>query len=113
MRIPECQNLINMLGTIEGEVERAQGDEKKNEEPDIMWAEVKTDTVLAQVKDLIVKLRVLIPHAVCTNCQGKLKAKCGLCHGRGLISRFRWDTVPDDVKKIRAKELKESAKEEK
>ena len=101
-RIPEVQNLIDTVRSVKGEAELAQKDD------DLMWAEVTLDTVIAGFNELITKLKVLIPHAVCTSCQGKLKTKCGLCHGRGLISKFRWDTVPAETKALRAKAIKEA-----
>ena len=103
-RIPECQNLIDTIRSVKGEAEIAQKDE------DPMWAEVTMDNVIALLNEVTTKLKVLIPYAVCTNCQGKLNKKCSLCHGRGLISKFRWDTVPEETQKLVIKEAKEAAK---
>jgi hypothetical protein len=99
-RIPECSNLIDSLRSVRGEVEIAQKDE------DPMWAEVTMDNVIALLNEATTKLKVLIPYTVCTNCQGKLNKKCALCHGRGLISKFRWDTVPKETQELVLKEVK-------
>jgi len=103
-RIPEVTNLIDSLRSVRGEVEIAQKDK------DPMWAEVTMDNVVALLNEVITKLKVLIPYTVCTTCQGKLNSKCALCHGRGLISKFRWDTVPEETQKLVIKAAKEVAK---
>ena len=102
LRIPECNNLIDSVRSVRGEVEIAQKDE------DPMWAEVTIDNVMALLNEVITKLKVLIPFTICTNCQGKLNKKCSLCHGRGLISKFRWDTVPKETQELVIKAAKEA-----
>lgn len=101
LRIPECQNILDTIRSVRGEAEIAQKDE------DPMWAEVTIDNVLAILGEAITKLKVLIPYTVCANCQGKVNKKCSLCHGRGLISKFRWDTVPKDQQELILKAVKE------
>lgn len=34
-------------------------------------------------------------YALCPSCQGRCRAKCGHCKGRGFLSRFAWNNVPD------------------
>ena len=42
--------------------------------------------------------------AVCTSCQGRDPSRCKLCKGRGILSKFAWDTfVPAEIKVIRSK----------
>lgn len=102
LRIPECTNLIDSIRSVRGEVELAE----KNDDP--MWAEVTKESVLAILNEAITKLKVLIPYTVCTSCQGKVNKKCSLCHGRGLISKFRWDTVPKETQELVIKAAKEA-----
>ena len=102
LRIPECNNLIDTIGSVKGEVEIAEKDD------DPMWAEVTKENVIAALNEVITKLKVLIPYTVCTTCQGKVNKKCNLCHGRGLISKFRWDTVPKETQELVIKAVKEA-----
>lgn len=42
--------------------------------------------------------------AVCTSCQGRMPERCTFCKGRGILSKFAWDScVPSEVKSIRHK----------
>ena len=102
LRIPECNNLIDTIRSVKGEVEIAEKDD------DPMWAEVTKENVIAALNEVITKLKVLIPYTVCTTCQGKVNKKCNLCHGRGLISKFRWDTVPKETQELVIKAVKEA-----
>lgn len=96
-RIPEVKNLISNLRTIRDEIVSRQADK------DLMYSEVNIDSVVAELNNAISQLKTAVPYAVCTNCQGKLADKCSLCKGRGLISKFRWDMVSDDIKQLRTK----------
>ena len=53
-----------------------------------------------------------IPYAVCTSCQGKAPDGCALCKGMGFISKFRWGTVPEEVRSLRTKEIEKQQKQE-
>jgi len=63
--------------------------------------------VLTSLKSLFADLKQLIPHAVCTTCQGHTRDKCTFCKGRGYLSEFLWKmAVPAEVKAIRQKAVK-------
>lgn len=42
-----------------------------------------------------------LPHVVCPTCNGHLKEKCQLCHGRGVISKHLYETVPAKMREMR------------
>ena len=50
-------------------------------------------------------LKLAMPYAVCTTCNGKYPEKCGLCKGRGFLSEFRYTSpaIKDSVRKLRVK----------
>jgi hypothetical protein len=100
-RTPEAQQLLTELSRIRGALRQAQ------ESKDLLFAEVSYSTALAAADQLYASLKTAIPYAVCTSCQGKTKDQCVLCHKRGFISQFKWDTcVPKETKAIRAKAQK-------
>lgn len=96
-RIPEVKNLISQVRSIRDELVTRQTNK------DMMYVEVNIDSVVAELNNAIAQLKTAVPYAVCTNCQGKLRDKCSLCRGRGLISKYRWDMVADEIKKLRTK----------
>lgn len=73
------------------------------EDQDVVFAEVKNGT-LADLHAIYTALKCVVPHAVCTSCQGRNRKKCSLCKGRGFISSFAWKTfVPEEIRKMRSK----------
>lgn len=96
-RIPEVKNLISQLRSIRDELVQRQTD------LDLMYVEVNIDSAVAEINNAVALLKTAVPYAVCTSCQGKLREKCSLCRGRGLISKYRWDLVPDEIKQLRTK----------
>lgn len=105
-RSQEIQDILSDLSGIKGVIERAQ------ESDDPMWREVDFSGAIATIGLLWTKVKTAKPYAVCAYCQGMTPDKCTFCRGRGLISKFRWDTsVPTELKAIRARgieKLKES-----
>lgn len=75
---------------------------------DLMYGEVNFSAALGDLDKLISNLSTSMPYAVCTQCQGQPKTQpkgeCRMCKGRGVISKFRWNTlVPSEIKKMREK----------
>lgn len=72
---------------------------------DKMWAEVCTASALADLQRLKNNLSTAIPYAVCGQCQGQPQTQpggeCRLCRGRGLISKHRYMTVPEVIRKMK------------
>lgn len=66
------------------------------EEDDPMYAEVDPDYAIAKLELAHADISTAIPHAVCTLCQGHPETQkngCRMCLGKGLISKFRYDTI--------------------
>jgi hypothetical protein len=79
---------------------------QKNE--DLMYGEINFSAALADLEKVITNTQTAVPYAVCTTCQGQPKTQpkgeCRMCKGRGLISKFRWNTlVPAEIKNMKGK----------
>lgn len=75
---------------------------------DLMYGEINFSAALGDLDKLITNCSCALPYAVCTQCQGQPKTQpkgeCRMCKGRGVISRFRWNTlVPSEIKRMREK----------
>ena len=75
------------------------------QEKDPMYGELNFTGIMADLGRVVESLKTAIPYCVCTQCQGhpetQPKSECRLCLGRGLISKFRFDTaVPQEIKDI-------------
>lgn len=74
---------------------------------DPMWVEVNSNSVYADLCNAYSNFKLAVPHAVCPVCQGQAPDTCTLCGGRGMISKFRYDTaVPLELKAVRDKHIK-------
>ena len=67
---------------------------------DTIYAELH-NTDVPPLKAIYTTLGQIIPHALCTSCQGHGRKKCSLCKGKGYLSRFRFEQcVPAETKKL-------------
>ena len=75
---------------------------KAKESGDNLFAEVDFTDNEAKLSMVYEDLQTAMPHAVCPECNGKIKvADCGVCSGRGFVSEFYWRVkVPNDIKEI-------------
>jgi len=98
-RTPEIKELLDELTTFERKLKKAQSME------DLMFCEVNISAALADIDKIYTNLQTGLPYAVCTQCQGQPKTQpkgeCRLCCGRAVISKFRWDKVPAEIRKMR------------
>ncbi len=75
--------------------------QKGIEDQDLIFREI-TNTTVATLTNAYGDLKRVLPHAVCTTCQGHGRKKCTLCKGRGFISEFTYLTcVPAQTRKLR------------
>lgn len=74
--------------------------EAATEDKDPIFGEVG-NAVIAHLKNAYSDLTCVIPYAVCTTCQGRIPDKCGLCLGRGFISKFRYSLVAIETRRMR------------
>ena len=94
-RADAFRETINQLSKIKVLVETGIN------EQDEIFREI-TSTTIATLKNAYGDLKRVLPHAVCTSCQGHGRKNCTLCRGRGFISEFLYSTaVPMQTKKIR------------
>jgi hypothetical protein len=81
--------------------------EKAKKENDALWGSVVFSALLADLHNTAVGIKEAIPYAVCTSCQGQFAKSCMLCGGRGLISKFKFDThVTQEQKDFRKRVAK-------
>lgn len=102
-RSPEVEELLMAVSIVKNQIEKA----KKNE--DLLFVEV-SNGVLADLEKAHTTIKTALPYAVCPDCQGHPSAmakSCVLCKGRGVISEFRWHTVAEEKRKLRAMAVKE------
>jgi len=99
-RADEVQEILTQLSHIKGTLEKAM------EEKDLMYWELGTGPV-AHLSRAWQEIHAAKPYAVCLQCQGhpeiQPEGKCRLCGGRGLISKHRWETVPEEMRTLRIK----------
>jgi len=76
---------------------------RKVPENDPMYVETNLNSVLADLNNAYTTLEVSVPYAVCPQCQGQIPAHCRLCRGRGVVSKFRFKTMPEELIAIRQK----------
>lgn len=95
-RSGEVQELLTILSRVRGALRAAQ------DKRDILFAEVSFSSALSQLDQAWTDVKTAKPFAVCTACQGQVPEQCTLCHGRGIISEFRWKMcVPREDKAFR------------
>lgn len=73
---------------------------------DPMLVEVNLQSVLSDLTRAMREFECSVPNHVCGVCQGQAPKTCLLCKGRGVISDFRWISVPEEVKAMRAPSCK-------
>lgn len=68
------------------------------------WIGLNANQAVGLLQQLHVCIGEARLHAVCTTCAGRNHAKCAHCRGKGILSKFLWDsTVPAEIKAIRQK----------
>lgn len=95
-RRAEVQDLLAHIAEVRRRIHKAQQDS------DLMYAEVNISAADSDLHKVALNIGTAIPFAVCTECSGHPETKaggCRLCRGRGLISKFRWNTVPVEIRR--------------
>ncbi len=77
--------------------------EKNGDDP--LWAGVHIQEIRMIINNAMDQLKLTAPYAVCTLCAGHPNVQpggiCRGCRGRGFIGRYVWNTVPEELKKVR------------
>ena len=89
-RRQEVQEILTAVSRVRSTIRRAQ------ETEDPLWAETNFSAVLAQLDRVYAEVDATKPYVVCPMCQG---IGCRACRGRGLLGKYRYDTVvPRELK---------------
>lgn len=92
---------LDLLSRARSAIRNAQ------KEDDSIFREMNFSAMISYLDNAYSEMKRVVPHAVCTNCQGQTPTRCTLCKGRGFISQFAFDTfVPSDLKAIRERGIK-------
>lgn len=93
----EIDPFLDTIESLKADIEKAAAS------GDILFAEVSFKALIADCANVRGQLLLAKPFATCPNCQGQLPEKCRLCLGKGVVSKFRYDTAPEELKKMRGK----------
>jgi ribosomal protein S7 len=100
-RKAEVQTLMADIQQLKREISQIEKD------GDSLYAPVNFTTVQHDLHNAWKGIQQAIPYAVCTVCNGRVEKSCSFCKGRGIISKFAWDScVDDDTKALRSKLVK-------
>lgn len=86
-----------------GQISAARSQVKKLMPDDPMWSAVNLNGVLGELSSAYNRFSAAIPAYVCPYCEGKKPDNCLCCKGKGVISKFVWNTVPEELRKKREK----------
>lgn len=79
---------------------------KYQKEKDPLFEGIHYSAVVSRIQNIQMELRGVIPHAVCSTCQGRGYKKCAHCKGRGFLNKLEWQLVPSEIRSIREKGAK-------
>jgi ribosomal protein L24 len=90
-RKPEAKNVLNQISAARGQVKKLMPD-------DPMWSNVNLNGVIADLSSAFNRFTAAIPEFVCPICKGEKPDDCKCCKGKGVVSKFVWKQIPDDMK---------------
>jgi AraC-like DNA-binding protein len=90
-RIPEAKMVLGQLRAAKAQVKKLLPD-------DPMWVEAGINGVLGDLGSAINRFSTAIPAYVCPYCKGLKPESCSQCKGRGCMSEFAWNFVPEELK---------------
>lgn len=75
---------------------------------DPMYCEVNLGFIRAELGNIHQNIKGALPYVVCTLCDGLNPDDCVLCHGRGVISEFRWEhALPNEDREKRQRQIEQ------
>jgi hypothetical protein len=96
----EIRAIMKQLSEIKCTIEKAL------KSGDKMFVEVP-NAVLADLMMCRQEISMALPYTVCpAPCNGQMVDKCGMCNGRGVISKERYGTVPAKVRAMHENQAK-------
>ncbi len=90
-RKPEANNVLAQISAARGQVKKLLPD-------DPMYSSVNLNGVLADLNSAYNRFAAAIPMYVCPMCKGTKPDGCKCCKGKGVISKFVYSQVPDELK---------------
>ena len=92
----QASSAIGMLAGIRRQLRSAEA----NKDP--IFAAVNINTINAELGNVLRSLKqAVVPHAVCTSCQGLTSEACTHCKHRGYLDRGSWEQVPTEIREMR------------
>jgi ParB-like chromosome segregation protein Spo0J len=90
-RKSEAQGILKQISELRTQVKKLMPD-------DPMWSNVNLNGVIADLNSAFNRFTAAIPEFVCPYCKGEKPEDCKCCKGKGVVSKFVWKQIPDDVK---------------
>lgn len=108
-RRDEIQKILSAISLLKGQLM------KWGESRDPMYYGISFNRALDGISDVYHNVANAKPYALCTECEGHPEVKaghhCAMCGGKGLISKFAWETlVPQEKKDLRTKMVEARAR---
>lgn len=102
LRAGEAKELVQQIAALAKFLRTAQ------KENDLMYVECNISGTLADLERVWTSMNTAVPYAVCSTCQGhpktQPKGECRLCKGRGLLSKFKYETcTPAEIRRMKEK----------
>ena len=86
-RKQEAIEFVSAISKLKHRLSEAQNNK------DLMFTEVNFNALQADLSNAENSLSVIVPYAVCWGCQGKLVESCRVCRGRGVTSKFMYQSA--------------------
>jgi hypothetical protein len=92
----EVNELLAQLRAVRSKVNAMQAS------GDVLYREVETQQVIANLAQCETELKCAIPYAICYKCNGTSPKGCKFCKERGFVHEHFWKvSVPQEIKDLR------------
>jgi len=96
-RRSEITDLVARINSIQNDLLEGQ----RSNDP--LFAPINISATIENLQMARSKIKTGRFFAVCLTCQGRNHAQCAECGTRGLVSKFRWNTTPENLRAIRSR----------
>lgn len=87
------ESMMTKISAFKGQIREA------DEKDDVVYGEINISMLTATLSNVYADLKRVIPHVVCSTCNGFNSDRCVTCKGRGFLSKFYWDNcIPIETK---------------
>jgi hypothetical protein len=90
-RKQEAKNVLAQISAARGQVKKLLPD-------DPMWSAVNLNGVIADLNSAFNRFAAAIPAFVCPYCDGENVDGCKCCKGKGVVSKFTWSVIPEEMR---------------